>query len=337
MSGRNVPACLTLVVISFMIGFIIIFALSCSRMGLKETATLRIGVEPNPVNSLVYIADSQGFFKDNNINAVISDRYASGTAASEAMLEGEVEFSTASEFFIVNKAFERRDFVCTAVINYFTHMKLIIRNDRGINIPDDLRGKRIGVPLYTAGDFMFGRFMDLQQVSLGQVDIVDVQARESLSGIENGIVDAVVTWEPYVFEIKKIMGNRVTVWDVQSGQPLYCTLLCTAGRSQNHPGQIKALLESLVQAERYMQKDPEEAKNLVANRLGYQKDYIEASWPGYMFHVGLDQSFITAMEDQARWVISHNLTSKRDVPDFLSFIDETILESLEPEAVDVIR
>jgi NitT/TauT family transport system substrate-binding protein len=43
------------------------------------------------------------------------------------------------------------------------------------------------------------------------------------------------------------------------------------------------------------------------------------------------------MEDEARWMISNNLTQEKQVPDFLNYIYEDGLKAVKPEAVKIIR
>ena len=64
---------------------------------------------------------------------------------------------------------------------------------------------------------------------------------------------------------------------------------------------------------------------------------MEMIWPRYQFALSLDQSLITAMEDEARWMIKNKLTREETVPDFLKYIYEDPLKATKPEAVSMIR
>ena len=43
------------------------------------------------------------------------------------------------------------------------------------------------------------------------------------------------------------------------------------------------------------------------------------------------------MEDEARWMITNNLTTEKQVPNFLDYIYEDGLKAVKPEAVNIIR
>jgi NitT/TauT family transport system substrate-binding protein len=60
-------------------------------------------------------------------------------------------------------------------------------------------------------------------------------------------------------------------------------------------------------------------------------------WPLHQYSLTLDQSLITAMEDEGRWMIDNNLTDERQLPNFLESVHEDGLKAIKPEAVNIIR
>ena len=43
-------------------------------------------------------------------------------------------------------------------------------------------------------------------------------------------------------------------------------------------------------------------------------------WSNYQFSVSLDQSQISAMQDESQWLIQNNLTNATAVPNFLNYM-----------------
>jgi len=70
---------------------------SCSK---NLTQQLTIGSIHHEADTLIYIADEQGFFTANGLDITIKD-YNSGAAAVEGMLKAEVDVTTCSEYVIV--------------------------------------------------------------------------------------------------------------------------------------------------------------------------------------------------------------------------------------------
>jgi ABC-type nitrate/sulfonate/bicarbonate transport system substrate-binding protein len=317
---------------------ILIFG-SCSYSDepVKKKESITIGMEATAVNSLIYIAQDMGFFSANNLEVVINDSYPSGAAATAGMLEGKADISTAAELALVRYAFARKPMLTIGSIDMFMHMKLISRKDLGIESIADFEGKKIGVPIKTAADFKLDRFLNLHGVDTSKITIVDVQAPDAVDALINGVVEAIVTWQPNVMIIQDALGERALTWQVQSGQLLYAILMATEKWIEKNPDLAKRLITSLLEAEDYLIQNADQARGIVQKRLGYDERYLETIWPEHQFTVRLDQSLILAMEDQARWMIENNLTEKKNVPDFLDYIHTQGLESVKPAAVNLIR
>ena len=129
----------------------------------------------------------------------------------------------------------------------------------------------------------------------------------------------------------------MVVWDVQEDQPSYTLVMCTEGWTTNNPELLKRFLKSLVQAEDFITGNPEEAKAFIQQKLSYDDAYMASVWPDYHFSVTLGQALVVAMEDQARWIISKNLTDEKQTPNFVKYIYVDGLEAVKPEAVNIIR
>ncbi len=149
----------------------------------------------------------------------------------------------------------------------------------------------------------------------------------------NSDVDAVVTWQPNVAIIKDRLGNRVDIWDVQSNQPLYCTVVTEAGLVRDQPETVTRFVDSLVQAEDYVVRNPEKAKETMRQVLGYDNVFMETVWPLHHYSLRLDQTMITAMEGQTRLILIKNMTDGKEIPDITKYIYTGALEAVRPEAV----
>jgi len=312
-------------------------SLSCSKSdysGKMETVT--IGATPVELNALIYVADEQKFLTNNGVRVVFKD-YDTGVAAVDGLLKREVDIALTTEFVIVEKSLRKQDVLDLATIDKSMLFYIIARTDRGIKTTADLKGKRIGVPRQTITGFYLGRMLELNGMRIQQVTTVDTKPSDPAGTIAGGDVGAVVTWEPHVTQIRQKMGNGVIIWPAQSGQVSYWSVASTPGWISQHPALVRQLLRSLAQAEEYVIRHPAEAKKILQKRLKLDDTYIATVWSQNQFSLSLDQSLILAMEDEARWMIKNNLTTKKHIPDFASYIHVDGLKALKPEAVSIIR
>jgi len=298
--------------------------------------SITIGTTTSEVNSLILIAQDQGYFAANGIDAAVKI-YTSGTAAVDGLLNREVDMATGSEFAFVGKVFSQKHIRTIGVINRSSVEYLVGRVDKGISSISDLKGKRIGVPLKSRPEFSLNRFLYQRGIDASEITLVNIPVNQSVDALVDGKVDAVTAWQPYINQIRDRMGNGLVIWSSQEEQPSYTLVMCTDMRTAENPELIKRFLKSLIQAESHTASHPEVAKAIIQKKMNYSEAYMADVWSDYHFSVLLDQSLITAMEDEARWMIKNDLTREKQVPDFMNYIYVDGLKALKPEGVKIIR
>ncbi len=301
-----------------------------------KAETLTVAAVPTELNALVYIAENQKFFVRNGLQVNLKD-YDSGATAAAGMLNGEGDIALAAEFPIVRQVFNKKDIISFGTVTKYENTYIIWRNDSGIQTIQGLKGKRIGVTLQTISEFYLGRALELNGLNIQHVTLVDIKAPESEKTFVNGKVDAVATWEPWVHQINQRFGKEATTMPLQSGQYAYWNLVSTTDWIKKHSNILNRLMKSLVQAEDYISAHEAETKAIVRKRMNFDAPHMDVIWPRYQFSLSLDQSLVTAMEDEARWMIKNHLTNEKVVPNFTNHIYGGALKAIRPEAVKTIR
>jgi sulfonate transport system substrate-binding protein len=304
-----------------------------SLVGNAESITL--GVYPSGYDSLIYVANDQQFFSSNGLKITLKD-YPSGSAAVNGMLKGETDISTASEFVIVNQAMQNASLYAFGSVSKYLNLFLVARTDKGINSISDLEGKKIGVTIGTGNQFYLGRFLELNGINQSQVALINIPFDQTPNALANGTLDASITFEPYIDQIKILLGNKIIMWPAQSDQFGYFDATCTVSWAAEHPDLVVRFLKALVQAETFSLNHKAEAIAIVAKNLNYTISYTDSDWQNYRYSVTLDQSFVLLMQDEAQWLINNNLTKATSVPNFLNYVYEDGLKLVKPEAVNII-
>jgi NitT/TauT family transport system substrate-binding protein len=285
---------------------------------------------------LIYIAEDRGFFSKNGLNMTV--QYCdTGLACVEGMADEEAEIAASSEYPVVGEVLKRENIGVISSIDKYQGQYIVGRKDRGIEHVGDLRGKVIGVARGTITEFYLGRFLYLNNVSQQDVTFVNVRPSQFADSIGNGSVDAIIVPQVYLNPLEERLGGNAKVWQAQSNQNAFGVLTCRSDWIASHPGTINKLLKSLVLAENYALSHPAESKAILQKKLNYTGEYMAAIWPQHQYSLTLDQSLITAMEDEERWIIDNNLTIERQLPYFLDRVHEDGLKAIKPGAVNIIR
>jgi ABC-type nitrate/sulfonate/bicarbonate transport system substrate-binding protein len=301
-----------------------------------EVQPITIGFFNSEFNALIYIADDRGYFSNNGLNVTVKN-YNTGTAAVTGLLNGEIDITGASEFVLASKALENANICTFGAYGKSNKFVVIARTDRGISSIPDLKGKTMGVPLGTNGEFYLRRFLELNNIAQNQVTFVNmVPFVQTPNALANGTVDAAVAFQPYLNEIESLIGNETMMWPIQSGQLAYIDAIGTRDWVQEHPELIERFLRSMVQAEDFALRHQDEAIATVAKTLNFSVAYLQTVWSDYQFSVTLDQSQVLAMQDEAQWLITNQLTNASTSPNITDFIYVDGLKSVKPQSVNVI-
>ena len=300
-----------------------------------KVESITVGTIPNEAASLFFIANDRQYFAENGLNVTFKN-YLSGLDAVEGMLAGESNIAGAAEFVFVQHLMQNANIYDIGNIGQYLSLYVVGRTDKGINNASDLIGKKIGVAFGTSHQFFIGRFLELNGIKTSQVAFLNVPFNEQPNALANGTVDAVITFQPYLSQIESSLGNTTVVWSAQAGQPGYAEAFCTKSWAAAHPELIVRFLKALVQAEDYYINHPDQAMTIVAKKLNYTNAYMASVWKDYRFSVTLDQSFVLLVEDEARWLITNNLTTANSAPNILNYVYETGLLAVKPHAVNII-
>ena len=287
-------------------------------------------------SELVYVAQDQHFFKENGINLTLKN-FDTSRAAINSMIKNEVDITTSGEYPFVVNVLSNENFSVIGTMDKFQAFYLIGNEDQGIENIADLNGKNIGVVRQSLMEFYLGRFLDLHDLNIHNVSIVDVKPSQWVNAIANGTVDAIVVSQAYVSQIQARLTNNIVIWQVQSDQLAYGIIFGRTNWITQHPELVNRFLKSLAQAEDHLINHATIAKATLQNHLNYSDAYLVEVWPNHKFSLSLDQSLVIAMEDEARWMISNNLTNATAAPNFLNYIYADGLERVKPESVNIIR
>jgi len=303
--------------------------------GPVEKITVAIGT--GPVTSLIHIAFENGYFTNEGLDVVIQ-QHPSGKAAFNALVEGEADLATAAETPIMFAIMRGEKIGILATISSSEKNKMIVaRKDKGVSIPNDLKGKRIGVTVGSSGDYFMDSFLIMHGISRDEVQVINVGSNAMVDALTSGEVDAVSTWNPYISILQKGLGDNAVTF---SGEGIYRETFNIATKqdfANENPETIKKVLRALIKAEEFCEENPDEAQEIIADKIGMDRAALNELWELYDFKVTLDQSLLVELEAEARWAIKNNLTDATEVPNYLDYIYLDALEEVKPEAVGIIH
>ena len=294
---------------------------------------ITIGAPPTELCRLLFVAEQQGFLEENGLDATV-ELVQTGKLAIDGAMAGKLDLACCAEFVLVSEIMAgNQNLRCLASYGYGEITELIARRDRGIANAEDLRGKRIGLPLRTIAEFFLGRFLTFAHLSLKDVETISIIPSELEAALAQGGVDAVMAWDPVTYEIKRKMADKIVAWPGQNGQSCYGLLVGREEITRNRPAALERLLRALVQAEDFLKAHPKARTAVIAKRLEVAAGLPENK---FSYDVSLDQGLLLTMEDEAAWMIKNQLTDRTKIPNFMNYLDPEPLKKVDPKSVRLV-
>jgi len=293
-----------------------------------------VGAPALEQDALLYIAAEKNLFGRHGVAITVRD-FDTGPSAIAALMNGSVDIAETAELPFVLNVMNGQPLRILVANDRFENDYLVVRKDRGILRPSDLRGKRIALAKGSVAEFLLSRFLTLNGLQGDQVSVVNVAPSDFIRALVDGRVDAEVAWQPFVSLLERAAPAAFRVWPVQSGQAIYGVLVCRQDWLVGHEAAVRGFLQGLADAEDFLDNHPKEGQALVSRRLKYDDAYLGAVWRQHEFSLTLDFSLVAAMEDETNWAVADHVSAGREIPDFLPFIYRDGLARVRPEGVNL--
>jgi NitT/TauT family transport system substrate-binding protein len=287
-----------------------------------EEGVLRLGIFPNLTHAPGYVALGEGFLDDALGDTRLETRvFNSGTDAGNALLGGSIDATyigpgPATSLFVESGG--KVSVVSGAVSG---GASLVVRRGSGIDGPEDLPGKRIGVPSFgNTQDIALRAWLEENGLRTndegGEVIVLEVDNPELPQLFERGDLDA--AWEPEPYPsllvdlgLADVLVDEAELWP--DGVFVTTHLLVSTPFMEKRPDVVRRLVEANVEAITFMNEHPDQAK------AAAQAELVTAGAPS------LDQVVVDAAWDKLTFtwdpVAGSLLTAAQDAFD-LGYLDE---------------
>ena len=294
-----------------------------SKNNTNEEMTL--GIEKSILPSIVWIAEHNGYFEDEGLALTLIE-HDSGRNALNQMISGNnnLNMVTVAQTPIVFNSFENENFqILTSMVSSTKDVKLLGLEDSGIKTLQDLRGKKIGITFGSTGHYFLEHLLSENDLSISDVEIFDIHASELPFTIFEKRVDAIVSWEPHIFQTEKILKENYVIFTSDSFVEEFYFVVNNDFKENSST--LKKFFLALYRAEAFIDANPNESKKIVSDRLRIDYDFIDNVWNDFEFEISLDSSLIHSLDDEAQWAKTLEPYSQKDIPDFHNFVDYNFL------------
>ena len=298
---------------------------------------LSIALPALPQHALLQIAAAKGYLTEEGLDVTFVPA-SHGVMALSLLGQGNADLAVAAEVPLVISVMNGGALGIVATMLRVSSVHAVIaRRDRGIGVPRDLPGKKIGATFGTSGEYFLWGYLIRNKLAPDSVTLVDVPPGQIAPALANGTIDAATSWYPHVRDAQDALGENALSFTAAN---VYTQSVVVIGRSEflkGHANAMEKLVRAMLTAEQFMRSHPEETLKLVAEWLKVDVEALRPVWKDLSFRVELQQSELITLEDEARWAMARGYAPKGPVPNFLPHLYLDALLAVQTERVTVLH
>ena len=277
----------------------------------------------SPISGPLTIAHLNGYYKEEGLDLEVKS-FSIARLAVDAMIGHSADFGMAADIVTMNIFTSNQEIYSIGTYSHDKSNKILARKDRGIKTIPDLRGKKIGIFKGTALEAYLFKVLEHEKISFNEVTLVNLQVSDMPAALLRGDIDAFSSIEPFITLTKEKMGENGIILQNKEAYEVTPHILVRKEIIEERPAYIQKFLRAIKKADRFIQENPSEAKQLLADYTGLSIEAMDIYFNDVQFNLeaNLSRSLFELEEEyevgKQIGIISDS-TIKPDFTDFLYF------------------
>jgi sulfonate transport system substrate-binding protein len=299
-----------------------------------EVSTVRLAIDTAAGGSFQFrAAEKQGYFDEQGVNAELSN-FAYGIDTVNAILTEQADTGLAADYALLN-SLGKGDMVVVSTLTRghersLKDNQLLVRGD--IKSPEDLKGKKLGVPKGTVTEYIWAKYLEANQISEEDITYVPYSTPdEAIVGVKKGDIDAVWSSGALKDKFKSIEG--VTQLDdlESAGVTIDSYLLAKRSFVEEHPEAVESVLKALSQGIEYVGNHQKETAQIAFEQLKVPEEDALKDIERQNYVLGFSEEDVKHLEDMKEW-----LEEKGILKESYNLKDKLSLEPLKNAFPDLV-
>jgi NitT/TauT family transport system substrate-binding protein len=219
-----------------------------------------------------YVAVAKDFFKEEGIT--VKDEYLQvATDVSTALLAGRLDLAWGGVPDLVPMASRDPSLRLIMVSDYSNGADGILA--RNVSKPEDLRGKEIAWENLPLQVLLLQKYLESGGLTQQDVKLLNITAAEAATAFASKKVDVAVTYEPWLSKAVQ-EGNGEIIFSSENSNIIPDGLITKSTVIERRKDDIAAYLRAVDKGVQFVRENPDEANQIVAERLGVKPEEVPA-------------------------------------------------------------
>ncbi|APX92010.1 hypothetical protein BWR19_03070 [Halomonas sp. 1513] len=287
------------------------------------------------------VAMKEGLFQAHGLDITVNHS-ASGKQNLRALRNGETDLALMATTPLVLDLLEAphtgeaTDPLILASLVYSSRLNHVVAlADGGIQRPEDLTNRRIGLMAGTNAEFLWWLFTSVHHIDADTVSVVDLPVEALPDALVAGNIDAAVLWEPWTSRLSHRVNGELTLLP---GSDIYIenwVLVSTRKLVEQRPDALRRLLSAYKESIALIEASPDRAMATYIDHAGLEAPVTLTGRDLPLFGLSLNWSLLTALMETSQWANETTEVSIDEPPNPLSWIAPGPLHDIMPLAIGI--
>ncbi len=188
--------------VPFFLSLLLTVPLWMSGCSNSNQEVARIAINPWPGYEFLHLAKAKGYFADEGLNVELIEM-ASLADVQRVYIQGRADGMASTIIEAVHAAGNTQEPLSIVHIPDYSYGGDIILSHDSIKNMKDLKGKRVGAEIGSLGMYILALALAKYDLTLSDVEILNVEQLAAEGALLNKEIDAVVTYPPFSTAIQK--------------------------------------------------------------------------------------------------------------------------------------
>ena len=205
------------------------------------------------------VAIADGKFEEATGREINWKRFDSGSKVITAMASGDIDIAVAGSSPIAAGVSRELPIELFWIVENIADAEaLVVHEDAGVEKPEDLKGKKIGVPFVSTTHFHMLFALENWGIDPSEVELLNMQPNAIAAAWDRGDIDAAFVWNPALDRIKETGEVLITSGELaELGKATFDGMVVTTEFADNNPEFMCQFVATLAEADAAYRDNPD--------------------------------------------------------------------------------
>ncbi len=292
-----------------------------------QSDTLRIGAQSYPLYSPINLAHNLGYIQEELAKVGAKEEwtnFVSGPLVNEAVAAGEADVGFMADLpAIIAKSNGLNIKLISNVATGESALAVLVKPNSKIQKVEDLKDKKIAFAVGSYAQHLLALVLGNENLSLNDVEVVNLGAADSPAALDSEEVDAIVIWEQFITKLTNQNKAKVLV-DGTGIKRSNLVVYAVDDFAKENPKLIEAFIKAIDRGAKFIKENPDEAAEKLTETYQVSKEDLKQIFKKFNFSVALTQEDIDEIARVSAYAKKVDITPNN--VDVNEFIDTTYLK-----------